>query len=529
VVAGVRARLIWRDACAAEDRRMHRLTIAERLAVVASLPFLAYLAAQWWGAGNPWLWLGGFAAAGPAVFTVAMAALAVAAAYWTGRSLARPLAYSCDTIDALARELDSSLVTADAPRMEVERLLAAIDRLADLLRDQYRRDLMLIDFDRRRQASRRENLKNMARELEDATEIGMHTIVGASTALKEKSEQMRATLETVRAASDETARAAESSRSMNAEAGQFSEQIIAAIAAIADQVERGSVVSREAVERAAHSRDSMNALTSATDDIGEIVGVIDAIANQTNLLALNATIEAARAGDAGKGFAVVASEVKTLATQTGKSTGQIGGRIAEIQSRTRQVVASLASVANAIDQLSAVTSSISAAMEQQRAAIHGFSTSARETSSAVSDVAGRMAHIADLVDRSTSHATTVAEVATQMQHTTESLLVAIPDIARKATRAEMRVFPRFEVDFKARVEVNGRTIVARVHDISESGTRIDRLPELTVGAPIVVTIEGFYPVSGRVVRAHEQTVGVCFEPQRLKSDEVRRLVTTSAA
>jgi methyl-accepting chemotaxis protein len=316
---------------------------------------------------------------------------------------------------------------------------------------------------------------------------------------------------------------------MNAQATEFSEQIIAAIAAIADQVERGAVVNREAVERAAHSRDTMNALASAADDIGEIVGVINTIANQTNLLALNATIEAARAGAAGKGFAVVASEVKTLATETGKATGQIGSRIAEIQSRTRQVVASLGSVANAIDQLSEVAASISCAMEQQRAAIQGFSMSTRETSGAVTDVAGRMAHIAELVDLSTTHATDITEVATQVQHTTESLRVALPDIAKKATRHELRQFLRYEVDFNARVDVNGRNVLARVHDVSETGIRIEKLPDLTLGVPVVITVDGLRPVAGKVVRIHERTVGVCFEPQRLKTDEVRRLITTKAA
>jgi hypothetical protein len=168
-------------------------------------------------------------------------------------------------------------------------------------------------------------------------------------------------------------------------------------------------------------------------------------------------------------------------------------------------------------------------MEQQRAAIQGFSTSTRETNGAVSDVAGRMAHIADLVDRSTSHAAIIADVATQVQHTTEALRVAIPDIAHRATRAEMREIPRFEVDFEARVEVRGRTLTARIHDISESGVRIEKLPELLVGTPFVLSIDGLDPVSGKVVRAHQQTVGACFEPQKLKSDEIRRLVTAAAA
>ena len=214
-------------------------------------------------------------------------------------------------------ELDAPLRKATRHRNEVERLLQGIDQLADLLREQHRRDLVIIDADRKRQPDRRTNLINMAHELEHATELGMHAIADASQSMLAKADGMRTALDTVRAASEETARAAESSRAMNLEATQFSEQIIAAIGAIADQVERGSTTSREAVERAASSRDIINALATATDDIGEIVGVIDAIASQTNLLALNATIEAARAGDAGKGFAVVASEVKTLATETG--------------------------------------------------------------------------------------------------------------------------------------------------------------------------------------------------------------------
>src|SRR6195952_1597842 len=60
----------------------------------------------------------------------------------------------------------------------------------------------------------------------------------------------------------------------------------------------------------------------AAEKIGAVVALIGNIASQTNLLALNATIEAARAGEAGRGFAVVASEVKSLATQTTRSTAE---------------------------------------------------------------------------------------------------------------------------------------------------------------------------------------------------------------
>ena len=183
---------------------------------------------------------------------------------------------------------------------------------------------------------------------------------------------MIAALEAVRAAFDETARAAEGSRAMSEAAGLLSDQVIRAVMEISEQMRRGNRLGREAVERANASRATIDALTKAADQIGDIVTVINQIAEQTNLLALNATIEAARAGEAGRGFSVVASEVKTLATQTGQSTEQIGAKVGEIQSTTREVVASLAGVAEIIDQLSGVTEQVSAAIEQQRGASENF-------------------------------------------------------------------------------------------------------------------------------------------------------------
>ena len=134
-------------------------------------------------------------------------------------------------------------------------------------------------------------------------------------------------------------------------------------------------------------------MSKAAARIGDVVALINTIAEQTNLLALNATIEAARAGEAGRGFAVVASEVKALAEQTSKATGEIGQQIAGIQAATEESVGAIRAISGTIEKLSEISSTIAAAVEEQGAATQEISRNVQQAAQGTQQVSTNISDV----------------------------------------------------------------------------------------------------------------------------------------
>ncbi|MGA2566540.1 MAG: hypothetical protein ABSF41_06910 [Pseudolabrys sp.] len=158
---------------------MRQLTIAERLTAAVLLPLAAVLSAPFLTATlMPFLDQENATYAEIFIGFVAVG-FAGAVVLVIARGIVRPLAQVADTIDAIAyAELDSATPLPPS-RGEIARLVTATDRLAEVIGERQRRELVHNDLDRTWQAARRNNLSSLARQVESASEVGIQPIIDA--------------------------------------------------------------------------------------------------------------------------------------------------------------------------------------------------------------------------------------------------------------------------------------------------------------------------------------------------------------
>jgi len=181
-------------------------------------------------------------------------------------------------------------------------------------------------------------------------------------------------------------------------------------------------------ERVKETAGTLGKLGARSDQIGEIVGTIEDIADQTNLLALNAAIEAARAGEQGRGFAVVADEVRALAERTTKATKEIAQMIKAIQNETKGAITSMEEGVNEVERgtrdaarsgtaLDNIISQINAVSME----INQIATAAEEQTATTMEITNNIQMITEVVQMSASCSQDAASAAKELVSHAEQL------------------------------------------------------------------------------------------------------------
>jgi methyl-accepting chemotaxis protein len=281
-----------------------------------------------------------------------------------------------------ATRLHQSRLRPKAARTKLASLLKAINQAVTL-----DMDLAISVYLEENKATHDRQMEKLAGSFSGSVLIIVENVNG-------KADELAVTADTMSAAAEETNRqaiavaAAAEQASQNVETvASAAEQLATSIREITVQVTRSSDLSSRAVSDGARTNELLAALSSAAQNIGAVVGLINDIANQTNLLALNATIEAARAGEAGKGFAVVANEVKQLATQTARATGDIKGQVTEMQAVTEGAIGAIKNVLSGVSDMNEICTLIAASVEEQAAATREIARNVDQAAAGTREVA----------------------------------------------------------------------------------------------------------------------------------------------
>jgi methyl-accepting chemotaxis protein len=284
-----------------------------------------------------------------------------------------------------------------------------------------------------------------------AIRSGADGISSGADNLSRRTEQQAASLEETAAALDEITATVRKT----AEGSNHARQVVGG--AKRDAEHSGQVV-RKAVE-------AMSGIEKSSDQIGQIIGVIDEIAFQTNLLALNAGVEAARAGDAGRGFAVVASEVRALAQRSAEAAKEIKALISTSSHQVEQGVDLVGQTGEALERIVVQVAEIDGIVNDIAASAQEQATALDEVNTAINQMDQMTQQNAAMVEESTaaSHA---------LSHETEELgrLISGFDVGRENIVASARpARPVSKPAPVAALKIVGRSGAARKPETQAAG------------------------------------------------------------
>jgi methyl-accepting chemotaxis protein len=315
-------------------------------------------------------------------------------ALWIGiKGLARPIGDLKTVMEAYVHNDLKAAVPGIERRDEVGEMARTVEVFKTNAIEVERLKAGLEATEKRAAEQRKIDMKKLADDFEGAVGEIIETVSSSSTELEASAGTLTSTAERAQELTTMVAAASEEASTNVQSVASATEEMASSVNEISRQVQESARMANEAVEQARKTNDRVGELSKAAARIGDVVELINTIAEQTNLLALNATIEAARAGEAGRGFAVVASEVKALAEQTAKATGEIGQQITGIQAATQESVNAIREISGTIEKLSEISSTIAAAVEEQGAATQEISRNVQQAAQGTQQVSANITDV----------------------------------------------------------------------------------------------------------------------------------------